>query len=245
MSNAVEEKKEEKNSQVVEKMFKAGAHFGYAKARRHPSAKQFIFGAKNKVEIFDLEKTEELLENAKNFVKNLAKEGGQLLFVGGKSESREVVRKAAESLGMPYVAGRWIGGTFTNQPEIKKRIERLLDLTSKKEKGELAKYTKKERLLIDREIEKLKTLFSGIVSMKGTPKAMFVVDMKKEKNAVTEAEKTGVPVISLSSSDCDMSEADYPIPANDSSVSSIKFFVEAIAEAYKEGAAQASRQGKN
>jgi len=231
----MEERKNVAKNDIIELMFKAGAHFGYGKSRRHPSAKPFIFGSKNKVEIFDLEKTKDNLESAKNFVKTLAEKNQQILFVGGKAESREVIKNGAISVGMPYVSGRWVGGTLTNFPEIRKRVAKFEDLISKKENGELSKYTKKERLLIDREIERLKMLFFGIVTLKEMPKALFVVDSKKESNAVAEARANNIPVIALTGSDCDLKEVEFPIPGNDSSVSSIKFFVDEIAKAYKEG----------
>ncbi|MDQ3014370.1 MAG: 30S ribosomal protein S2 [bacterium] len=218
----------------IERMFKAGAHFGLLKSRRHPSVKSLIFGAKNRVEIFDLEKTKDYLDRAKEFVKTIGKNNGMILFVGGKSEAQDATRKTAESLGMPYVAGRWIGGTFTNFPNIRKRVERLEMLTDQREKGELAKYTKKERLLIDREIEKLNRFFSGITPMKELPKAIFVVDSKHEHIAVTEAHKVGIPVIALSGSDNNLKDVEFSIPGNDSSISSIKFFLGEIAAAYKE-----------
>ncbi|MCR4334859.1 MAG: 30S ribosomal protein S2 [Patescibacteria group bacterium] len=225
--------KEKADDSVIESMFKAGTHFGFAKSRRHPATKPYIFGVKNKVEIFDLEKTKILLDKAKEFVKQLASESKQILFVGGKNESQETIKLAAQGLGMPYVAGRWIGGTLTNFGEIKKRIEKLETLTFQKEKGELIKYTKKERLLIDREIVNLDRFFSGLIPMKAKPSALFVIDPKREKIAVKEAFDMGVPVIALAGSDCNINIVDYPIPGNDSSVSSIKFFVQEIVNSYK------------
>lgn len=223
------------NHSKLEAMFKAGAHFAYSKSRRHPTVAPYIFGSKNKVEIFDLEKTSDLLAKTLEFVKSLGKEGKTIVLVGGKSEAREAVRTTAESLGLPYVDGRWIGGTITNFPEIKRRVEKFEKLTMEKEKGELTKYTKKERLLIDREIVNLESMFGGIVSMKETPKAILVVDPKREKNAVKEANDKGIPVIAIAGSDCDLAEVQYPIVGNDSSRSSIKFFLNAFAEAYAEG----------
>ncbi|MBI2476009.1 MAG: 30S ribosomal protein S2 [Candidatus Taylorbacteria bacterium] len=223
------------NNESIQKMFAAGAHFAFSRSRRHPTLAPYIFGMKNRVEIFDLEKTNALLEKAKDFVRALAREGKQILFVGGKSEARDAVKAAAMSLDMPHVAGRWIGGTLSNFKEIRSRVEKLLDLTGKREKGELAKYTKKERLLIDRDIAKLDRLFSGLIPMKDLPKALFVVDSKQEKIAVTEAKKTGVPVVALLGSDCDLKVVDYPIPGNDASIASIVFFVDQIVWAYKEG----------
>lgn len=230
------------NNALVESMFKAGAHFAFNRSRRHPSAKPFIFGAKNRVEIFDLEKTSEKLEAAKAFIASIAATGKQVLFVGGKSESREIIKNAAESVGAPYVAGRWIGGTFTNFIEVRKRIEKMESQISKREKGELGKYTKKERLLIDREIANLERFFGGLTSMKELPKAVFVIDPKREAIAVTEAQKVGIPVVALSGSDCNLADVEQAIPGNDSSVSSIAFFVNEIIEAYRQGQKIAKKQ---
>ncbi len=220
---------------LVEAMFSAGSHFGFIKSRRHPSAKPFIYGVKNKIEIFDLEKTEGLLTNALAFIEDLASKNGKILFIGGKSEAKEAVTSTAESINMPYVAGRFIGGTLTNFPEIKKRVEKLESWTSQKEKGELVKYTKKERLLIDREIDKLKVFFFGISSMKTLPNAVFIVDAKKEHIAVKEASKMGIPVVALCGSDNNLNDVDFAIPGNDSSKLSIEFFLSKIAESYKAG----------
>ena len=224
-----------KNNDVIDTMFKAGAHFGYQKSRRDASTSPFIFGIKNKVEIIDLEKTNEQLEKAKEFVTGIAKLSKQILFVGGKSEAKAALKIGAMSIDMPYVDGRWIGGAITNFTEIKKRIAKFEDLQKQKEKGELAKYTKKERLLIDREIDNLDSMFSGIVSMKEAPKALFVIDPKKEFIAVAEAKKAGIPVIALSNTDCNIKTIDFPIVANDASVSSIAFFVSEIVKSYKAG----------
>lgn len=221
------------NNERIDEMFKVGAHFGYSKTRRHASVAPYIFGVKNRVEIIDLEKTDELLAKALVFISTLAKDNKQILFVGGKNEARLALKIAAESIGMPFVDGRWIGGTLTNFPEIKKRLMKLEDLTKQKEKGELSKYTKKERLMIDREIANLDRFFSGISSMKDLPKAIVVVDSKKEIIAVTEAQNMNIPVVALCGTDCDVTNINYPIVANDSSVSSITFFVNEIAKAYQ------------
>ena len=231
----MEEVKNNKNAdKIMEEMFKAGAHFGYSKSRRHPTVSPYIFGVKNRTEIFDLTKTADLLQNALDFMASLAKDGRQILFVGGKNEARDLIKKAAVSIDMPYVAGRWIGGTFTNFPEIKKRISKLEELTKQREKGELSKYTKKERLIIDRNIANLERFFSGLLLMKEMPKAIFVIDPKNEAIAVTEAKKIGIPVIALAGSDCDIKNIDYPIAANDSSISSISFFVDEVVKSYED-----------
>ncbi len=235
MTKTTDNPTEGQNNNVIEKMFKVGAHFGYSKTKRHPSVKKFIFGAKNRVEIFDLEKTNQLLEEAKNFIKELASSGKQILFVSGKNEAREAVEIGASSIGMPFVAGRWIGGTLTNDTEIKKRVKKLQKLESDKEKGLLSKYTKKERLLIDREIDKLERKFSGLTSLKGLPSALFIIDSKKEEIAVKEAVARNIPIIAVANSDCNIKEIQYPITANDSSKASIQFFVDEIVGAYNEG----------
>lgn len=223
------------NDPVIDALFGVGAHFGYRKSKRHPTAVPYIFGAKGGVEIFDLEKTKIALQKAEEFVKTLAGAAKPLLFVGGKSEAHEAIKSGALKLGLPYVAGRWVGGTLTNFGNIRGRIDRMLDLLAKREKGELAKYTKKERLLIDRDIARLEELFGGLVPLTALPAALFVVDPGKEYTAVGEAKKTRIPVVALASSDCDLSAVDYVIPGNDASRASIAYFVERIVEAYQSG----------
>ena len=216
-------------------MFASGAHFGLGKSRRHPTLSNFIFGTKNGTDIIDLEKTEALLEKAKAFVSNIAKEGKTILFVGGKKEAFKSIRNAAEMQNLPYVDGRWIGGTISNFPQIRRRIDRYEKLVSDKEKGELAKYTKRERMLIDKEIASLEKMFLGIVAMKKIPDALFVIDPRREKIAVKEANDYGIPVVALCGSDCDIKNIDYPIVANDSSKASIQYFAEEISRSYQEG----------
>ncbi len=219
----------------IAELFKAGAHFGFVKSRRHPSAKPFILGQKDKVEIFDLEKTSVELEKALEFIRAKGRENAQIIFVGGKSEAREAVKNAGTELDMSYVHGRWIGGTLTNFTEIKKRLQKFEELTTQREKGELGKYTKKERLLIDREIAKLEVYFGGIASMKALPKVLVIVDPKKESIAVTEAKRMKIPVVAIAGSDTNLHEVEYAIPANDSSRQAIQYIMKEIANAYKEG----------
>jgi small subunit ribosomal protein S2 len=230
---------------VVDALFSVGAHFGFVKARRHPSAKPFIFGSKNKIEIFDLEKTSLELKKAADFVETKGKEGFMGLFVGGKSEARAGVTSAGKELEMPFVAGRWIGGTLTNYPEIKKRIMRLEELTSQREKGELAKYTKKERLLIDREIDKLNLYFSGLSTLKALPKFLIVVDPKKEYIAVAEAKSMKIPVVALAGSDSNLHEVSYAIPGNDSSRQSIEYILKTLVQAYQKGKQEKEKDDHN
>lgn len=216
----------------IDEMFKAGAHFGYSKTRRHPTSSPYILGTKNRVDIIDLEKTTTLLEKAEEFAKTLGAAGKTLLFVGVKPEAKRAVESVAQSLNQPYVIERWVGGIITNFSEIKKRIAKLEELTKERESGEQARYTKKERLLIEREIERLEKYFEGLVGMTKIPDALFIVDPKRESNAIAEAVRAGIPVITLGNTDCDQKIPDYPIIANDSSVSSITFFVNAIKNAY-------------
>lgn len=222
--------------QTIQALYDVGAHFGYPRARRHPSAAPFLYTTKDRTDIFDLVMTEVQLEKAKQFVASLAMSGRALLFVGGKHEAVAVIKENAEKIGAPYCAGRWIGGTLTNFKNIRKRIERLEKLTADKESGELEKkYTKKEQLLLSREVDGLLFRFGGITKMADLPGALFVVDVRHEKTAVAEANQLGIPVISLSSSDCDFAVSKCPIPANDTSIKSISYITQEIANAYAEG----------
>jgi len=229
-------------STEVEKMSAVGAQYASQKSRRHPTAKKYIYGSKNGTEIFDLESTAKLVEDAKAYVRTLGKEGAILLFVGGKSESRDIIRKAAESINMPFVSGRWIGGTFTNFPEIRKRVEKLIKMKTEDARGDFSKYTKWERNKLLEEMEKLTIFFGGVEAMDRLPKAMFVIDTDRESIAVDEARAAKIKVIGLMNADCNMKVADYPMLGNDSAKKSIEFFVSEIVTAYREG--QASKVAK-
>lgn len=214
----------------MEKMFEAGAHYAYTRAKRHPSVKSFIFGVKNGVEIFDLEKTIFSLKEAQEFMQTLLTDDKkQALFVGSKNEIKSVVKEIAETVGMPNVTNRWVGGTLTNFDAIKKRVSEYQKLLEDKEGDKLLKYTKKERGQIDKKIAKLERKFAGIISMKTLPAALVVVDPKHEEIAVAEAKRKNIPVIALANSDCNIKKIDYPILANDTACASVKFFMDAIA----------------
>lgn len=230
---------------VVDSLFSVGAHFGFVKSRRHPSAKPFIFGTKNNIEIFDLEKTSKELGKALSFVESKGKEGALGLFVGGKSEARVAIEKAGKELEMPFVSGRWIGGTISNFPEIKKRIMRLEELLGQRERGELGKYTKKERLLIDRDIERLTIYFAGLSQLKSLPKFIVIIDPKKEYIAAAEAKSYAIPIVALSGSDTNLHEVDHAIPGNDSSRRSIAFILDEIVSAYKKGKTEKEKNDNN
>jgi small subunit ribosomal protein S2 len=196
--------------------------------------KQFVFGAKNNVEIIDLEKTVATLADTVAYVKEFAAVGKKILFVGSKNEARASIQEAAEKIEMPYVVNRWIGGTLTNFSEIKKRIALYKELTEKREKGSLTMYTKKERLLIDRDIESLETNFGGLITLAKMPDALFVIDPKKEEIAVSEAKALNIPVIAVANLDCDSTGLARTIPANDGSRATVAYIVAAIADAFSE-----------
>lgn len=185
--------------------------------------------------MFDLEETKKRLDEARAFLESVSRSGKYVLFVGGKPEVQSIVAEAAKSIGAPFVAGRWIGGTLTNFKNIRKRIDRLAKLVSERESGELEKYTKLERLLIDREIEELQSRFGGLTSMEDLPGALVIVDTRHEETAVAEANQLGIPVVGLASSDCDFSLIRYPIPGNDASVRTVRLIIGELAGACAEG----------
>jgi small subunit ribosomal protein S2 len=232
----MQKKELEKNTDtIIEKMFKAGAHYGYSKTRRHPSVSKYIYATKNKEDIIDLEKTSVLLDSANQFIKELGAKGKTILFVGTKPEAKVAIKEIAESLNMPYVVERWIGGTLSNFTEIKKRITELENYRKDSVGGGLDKYTKKERVVLAKKMEKLERYYSGLIGLKKAPDALFIVDAKSEHIAATEAKQSNIPVIALVNSDSNIKNIDYPIVANDSGIPSIKFFVLEITNAYKEG----------
>ena len=227
--------KKESADNLIEKMFKVGAHYGYSKTRRHPSLSKYIYATKNKTDIIDLEKTSVLLEQALEFIKNLGATGKIVLFVGTKPEAKETIKNIAESLNMPYVMERWIGGTLSNFTEIKKRIIELENYQKDSIGGGLDKYTKKERVVMAKKMEKLARYYTGLLGLKKAPDALFVIDARSEHIAVTEARKSSIPVIALANSDSNIKGIDHPIVANDSGIPSIKFFAMSVADAYKMG----------
>jgi len=231
-----------KSHSLIESMFKVGAHYGYSRTKRHPSFVPILFGAKDRVDIIDLEKTGSFLSSALEFIKKTAQENQTILFVGTKPEARRAIQEVIVPLGAPYVSLRWIGGTLTNLSEVRKRVARLEELQQKFDKEELEMYTKKERLLLERELNDLVRKFGGIVSMTHLPKVLCVVDPKNEHTALREAKIKNIPVVALAGTDCDIGAVTYPIPANDSAQPSIRFFMEKIAEAYKDGQSATTQQ---
>lgn len=220
-------------------LLKAGVHFGHKTSNWHPSMKPFIFGSRTGVHIIDLEQTLEKLGQALDYVKKLASEGKVILFVGTKDQGKEIIRKKALECGMPYIDLRWLGGTFTNFLTIKKVTSKLVNLKAQRDKGELEKYTKKERLAFDREIEKLEQTVGGIQNMKKLPDAVFILDLKKEKTARKEAEHKKIPIIAICDTNINQKGIDYCIPGNDDAVKAIEIILDYIALAINEGKAEA------
>lgn len=210
---------------TIKDMFEAGVHYGTLRASRNPSVKKYVYGTKGSVDIINVEVTADQIEKAKAFIADLKANGKVILFATSKSEVVDLVKDSAIRFNSPYIAGRWVGGLFTNFEIIRKRINRMIDLVSMKEKGELKKYTKKEQSLMDKEVERLDKLFSGVKELTSLPAALLVVDPKKEFIAVEEARQSGIPVIAIANTDCKVSGIDYPIVANDSSRSSVDYIL--------------------
>lgn len=224
---------------LIERLFDVGAHFGFTKSRRHPTVTPFIFGTKQGTDIIDLEKTAESLETAKAFIKEAGKANKTILFVGTKEEIIPTVKAQAESVKMPFVVNRWVGGMLTNFSEIKKRIARLHELTAQGESGELErKYTKKERVVIGRELDKLTFNFSGIKEMERVPAILIIVDPRHDAIAVSEAKELKLPIVAIASSDTNLNDINYPVVANDALQTSIGFILGELANAYREGVSE-------
>ncbi len=222
-------------------MLKHGVHFGHQTSRWHPKMEPFIFTTRNGVHIINLEKTVQYLERALDFLQKQAASGADILLVATKKQAREMVKKAAEELNLPYVVDKWVGGTFTNFKTIAQLIKKLDKLEAQKEKGEWSRYTKKEQLRLAREYEKLLAKVGGIRTLKKIPDVMFVIDIKEEKTAVAEARKVGVPIVALVDTNANPDLVDYPIPANDDAVRSLELMVGLIKEAIKLGQEEAAK----
>jgi small subunit ribosomal protein S2 len=220
---------------VLEDLLKAGVHFGHLTRRWDPKMKSYIFMERNGIHIIDLQKTLKNLEQAFKIVKDFAATGDPILFVGTKNQAKEILRSEAIRAEMPYIVERWLGGTLTNFSTIKKSIRHLENLEKMMLDGTVEKLTKKERLQIDREIDKMKKVFAGIQDMKKIPCAVFIVDIKKEDIAVREAKKLRIPIIAIVDTNCDPTLIDYPIPGNDDSTKSITVISRVIADAVLEG----------
>lgn len=229
-------KKKDSHYEVpLEDLLEAGCHFGHQTRRWNPKMISYIWQAREGVHIFDLARTAEKLKEVCLLIRDLVKEGKIVVFVGTKRQAQAIIKEEALKASIPYVATRWLGGTITNWEQIKKSIDKLIEMREKKEKGEYEKYTKKENVLIDRQINRLTRFFEGLVDLKQIPDAIFVVDSKKEIAAVKEARMKGIKVFALIDSNADPDLVDHLIPANDDAVRSIKLIVSKVAQAVVEG----------
>ena len=240
---------------TMKQMLEAGVHFGHQTSKWNPKMKPYIFGARNGIHIIDLQKTVVLFKEASDFVLDTVADGGKVLFVGTKRQAQEAISEEAGRVGHHYITNRWLGGLLTNFSTVKKSIERMKTLETMRDSGEFVNFKKKEALGFEREIEKLTFVFDGIRDMDRLPAALFIVDPKKEKIAVAEAKKLGIPTIGLLDTNCDPEDIDYIIPGNDDAIRAIKLFSLKIAEAIaagerrrqeitKEEALQAARQAE-
>lgn len=206
-------------------MFEAGVHYGTLRSSRNPSVAKHIYGTKENVDIIDVEVTQAQITKAKEFLAGLIAENKTIVFVASKNEIKDLAKTYAERLGKMYISGRWVGGLLTNFEIIRKRINRMIDLTEMKAKGELKKYTKKEQSLMDKEVERLEKLFIGVKDLQSMPAALVVLDPKKEFIAVDEAIAMNIPVIAIANTDCKISNITYPILANDSARASVDYIL--------------------
>ncbi|MCK5128781.1 MAG: 30S ribosomal protein S2 [Clostridiales bacterium] len=224
----------------MKQLLEAGVHFGHQTRRWNPKMKPYIFAERNGIYIIDLQKTVKLADKAYNFVKEVAENGGTVLFVGTKKQAQESVTTEAKRCGMFFVNNRWLGGTLTNFNTIKKRINRLHELYRMEENGQFDLLPKKEVIKLKLQRDKLEKNLGGIKDMKKVPDALFVVDTKKEHLAIAEAKKLGIPIVAIVDTNCDPDEADYIIPGNDDAIRAVKLISAAMASAVIEG-----RQGES
>jgi len=226
------------DTELVKKLLEAGAHFGHNRSRCNPKMRKFIFGERSKIYIIDLEKTVEFLNKAKEFLKGIAINGQTVLFVGTKKQAQDVITENAKRSGMFFVKERWLGGTLTNFKTIKNSIKRLKDIEVMQNDGTFEAIKKKERAILTKEMDKLKKNLQGIVDMKKMPDAMFIVDAKKEDIAVKEARKLSIPIVAIIDTNADPDMIDYPIPANDDAMRSIKLITDFVTDGILEGSKQ-------
>jgi len=226
----------------MKELLEAGVHFGHQTRRWNPKMKRFIFTERGGIYIIDLQQTQQLVEDAYDFARNIAERGGTILFVGTKKQAQDAVRTEAERVGMPYVSNRWLGGLLTNWRTISDRIAYLHDLRRLKTDGQLALLPAKERITMEAELEKLESNLGGVADMKRQPDAIFIVDLKKEALAVREAQRLHLPVIALVDTNCDPDEADFVIPGNDDAIRSCSLIVRALADGIAAGQSKVSAE---
>ncbi len=224
----------------MKQLLEAGVHFGHQTRRWNPKMDRYIFAERNGIYIIDLQKTVKKLEEAYAFIKEVSENGGEVLFVGTKKQAMDSVREEAIRCGMPFVNARWLGGMLTNYQTIQKRIKRLAQLKAMEQDGTFNLLPKKEVIKLNLEIEKLEKFMGGITEMKKQPAALFIVDPRKERIAVAEAHKLGIPIVAIVDTNCDPDEVDYVIPGNDDAIRAVRLIAGAMADAVIEG-----RQGES
>ena len=220
---------------TVKQLLEAGAHFGHQTSRWHPRMKKYIFTKRNGIHIIDLEQTASGLDSACHFIQDLVAEGGSILFVGTKKQAQEAIEEEAKRCGMHYVNQRWIGGVLTNFATIQARIDYLVRLEDQQSRGEFNRLPKKEALKLEKKILHLNRLMGGFKEMTSLPGALFIVDPTKEKIALAEAKRVGIPVVAIVDTNCNPDDVDYPIPANDDAVRAIRLVCNKIADSVIEG----------
>ncbi len=214
----------------LDELIETGAHFGHQSRRWNPKMAPYLYGVQDGVHIFDLTATKEKLEEALKYLKDAKKADKTILFVATKKQAKDKAKEVAKKLSMPYVSERWLGGTLTNFHQIKKSLDKLRDMRTKRDAGEYAVYTKKERLLLDREIERLERFFGGMITLDKLPDIIFVIDVKKESTAINEAKRCGTPIVAVVDSNCDPTPIDYPIPMNDDATRAISYVLDLVKE---------------
>ena len=220
---------------AMKQLLEAGVHFGHQTRRWDPKMAEYIFQARNGIHIIDLQKTSKKIDEAYEFLKTQSEEGKKVLFVGTKKQAQECIKEAAEKCGMYYVDQRWLGGMLTNFGTIKKRIQRLKDIEKMEEDGTFEVLPKKEVINLKKELSKLEANLGGIKEMEEIPGVLFIVDPKKEVNAIKEAQKLNIPVVGIVDTNCNPEVLDYPIPGNDDAIRSVKLITDVMANAVIEG----------
>lgn len=223
-------------------MLKNGVHFGHQTSRWHPKMEPFIFTSRNDIHIIDLEKTQKYLTKALDFIYDKVANGGEVLLIGTKKQIKRLVAEAGKKAESPAVTEKWVGGTFTNYKTIFKLIKKLDKLEKQKTKGEWSRYTKKEQLNLQKEYDSLLLKVGGIRQMIKLPQAVFVIDIKEEKTAVSEARKKGIPLVAICDTNVDPTEVEYPIPGNDDAVKSVQMFLDLVTEAILAGKKERAKQ---
>ncbi len=219
----------------MKQLLEAGVHFGHQTRRWNPKMKKYIFTERNGIYIIDLQKTVKKVEEAYNFVKSISEEGGTVLFVGTKKQAQEAIKEEAERSGQFFINERWLGGTLTNYKTISKRVKRISEIEKMEEDGTFDVLPKKEVVELKKEYDRLIKFLGGIREMKSMPSALFVVDPRKERNAIAEAKKLHIPIVGIVDTNCDPDEIDYVIPANDDAIRAVKLLTGKMADAILEG----------